>query len=356
MNATRLESPAESKASLAIWGLAFGYFAAYVPYSALTKALSRGLLPGMEAQLSGPAILPVTLFASAVSMVVFLNVSGWIKLAPRRRVFGLNVPTPGPWTFLSGLATAAVIITTTLAYTFEGVSIVFVMLLMRGGVLIIAPMVDLLSKRKVRWFSWVGLGLSLVALVTAVGSDSGAGITLVCAIDIAVYLASYFVRLRFMSRLAKSDEPDANKRFFVEEQLVAAPAALLFTGVLALIGSEGALGQLREGFALRDPMLLAVLFVVGVLSQGTGIFGGLILLDKRENTFCVPVNRASSVLAGVVASFALATLTDLSMPANPELFGAALVIAAILVLSLPPALETRRKRAAEAAAATLPSA
>lgn len=355
MNATRLESPADSKASLAIWGLAFGYFAAYVPYSALTKALSRGLLPGMEAQLSGPAILPVTLFASAVSMVVFLNVSGWIKLAPRRRVFGLNLPTPGPWTFLSGLATAAVIITTTLAYTFEGVSIVFVMLLMRGGVLVIAPMVDLLSRRKVRWFSWVGLGLSLIALVTAVGSDSGAGITLVCAIDIAVYLASYFVRLRFMSRLAKSDEPDANKRFFVEEQLVAAPAALLFTGVLALIGSEGALGQLRAGFELRDPMLLAVLFFVGVLSQGTGIFGGLILLDKRENTFCVPVNRASSVLAGVVASFSLATLTDLSMPANTELFGAALVIAAILVLSLPPALETRRKRAA-AAAPSLPSA
>ena len=46
--------------------------------------------------------------------------------------------------------------------------------------------------------------------------------------------------------------------------------------------------------------------MIGVLSQGTGIFGGLILLDRRENTFCVPVNRASSILAGVLASLSLA--------------------------------------------------
>ena len=33
-----------------IWLMALGYFAFYIPYSALTKALSLGLLPGMSGQ------------------------------------------------------------------------------------------------------------------------------------------------------------------------------------------------------------------------------------------------------------------------------------------------------------------
>ena len=42
------------------------------------------------------------------------------------------------------------------------------------------------------------------------------------------------------------------------------------------------------------------------MSQGTGIFGGLVFLDPRENAFCVPVNRVSSVLGVLVASLVLA--------------------------------------------------
>jgi len=43
------------------------------------------------------------------------------------------------------VCTAGIIGTTTLAYTFEGVSIVFVMLLMRGGVLLIIAAILVLS-------------------------------------------------------------------------------------------------------------------------------------------------------------------------------------------------------------------
>ena len=63
---------------------------------------------------------------------------------------------------------------------------------------------------------------------------------------------------------------------------------------------------IRWGFTdIWSSPLLGAAIAIGVMSQGTGIFGGLILLDKRENTFCVPVNRASSVLAGLGASLAL---------------------------------------------------
>ena len=49
---------------------------------------------------------------------------------------------------ISGVATAVIIGTTTLNYTFVGISILFALLLMRGGVLILAPVVDTLLGRQ----------------------------------------------------------------------------------------------------------------------------------------------------------------------------------------------------------------
>lgn len=343
-------SPPKTKSGdLTIWFLAFGYFAAYTPYSMLAKSLSKGLWEGMDGPFHGFAMLPPAVSASVVGMIIFLSVSRWWKYATRRKVFGFTIPSPTPWTFLSGLCTGAIIMTTTLAYTFTGVSIVFVMLLMRGGVLILAPIVDLLTGRKVRWFSLVGLLLSLSALVVAFSEKGGYEISLICAIDISIYLGSYFVRLRFMTRLAKSDDPNANKRFFVEEQLVATPSALLTLVILAL-ALEGELGDhIRYGFTgfWSGPIVFPTL-IVGFLSQCTGIFGGLILLQPSENTFCVPVNRSSSILAGVMASIGLAVLFQQSMPSAFQLAGASLIIFAIVFLTIPPAMEKRKKRAEQA--------
>jgi drug/metabolite transporter (DMT)-like permease len=328
----------------AIWGFAFGYFACYVPYSALTKALSDGLLRGMSRGISGFELLPSTALASLVGMFVFLSAMRWWKFAGRREIFGRSIPVPGIWTFSSGLCTAAIIATTTLAYTFSGVSIVFMMLLMRGGVLITAPLVDFVSRRKVRWFSWLALSLSLGALLVAFfgKTQSSLAMTLVAGIDVAVYLASYFIRLRFMSRLAKSDDPNATKRFFVEEQMTATPAVVFILAVIALINHGEMMGDIRRGFTtffLGDRVFEAI--VIGLFSQGTGVFGGLILLDKRENSFCVPVNRASSILAGICASYALYLFLGKRPPSSVELAGAALVVCAIVVLSLPSLLKKR---------------
>ncbi len=324
------------KHELAIWGYAFGYFACYAPYSALTKLLSQGALPGMPRALTGFELLPITTGASLVAMAVFLTVARFWRYASRREILGVSVPFPTRWTFLSGVATAAIIGTTTLAYTFSGVSIVFMMLLMRGGMLVLAPIVDAISRRKVRWFSWIALGLSLGALLTAVIEAHNYALTVIAAIDVTVYLASYFVRLRFMSHLAKSDRREDSLRYFVEEQMVATPVIVGTLCVVALVG-QGTIGmEVRRGFTeigASGAVLAAIL--VGVLSQGTGVFGGLVLLDKRENTFCVPVNRASSVLAGLLASVFLTAVGGApSLPAA-EIGGAFLLLAAIVVLATP---------------------
>lgn len=323
-----------------VWIWAFGYFAAYVPYSALTKALTSGWLRGVP-RVSGTAMLPLSVLASALVMYGLITALGWWKHASQLRVGSMSLPVPRRATFVSGLCASAIVVTTTLAYTLQGVSIVFAMLLMRGGVLVIAPFVDLLAKRHVRWFSWLALGLSVASLFAAFAGDGGLALTAVAAVDIGIYLASYFVKLRLMSGVAKSVDVETNRRYFVEEQMVSTPMAVVALAVMAALGQH----DLREGFLSlwRHPAAPWIV-VVGVLSQGTGIFGGLVLLAPQENTYCVPVNRASSVLAGIVASFVLAVLWHQALPATSERVGAALILAAILALSVPP-LFAKRARA-----------
>ena len=330
---------------LSIWFFAFGYFATYAPYSALDKALAEGLMTGTKIHIPGFELLPATVMATLAGMLAFLGFTGWWRFSEKQTIFGLGIHVPNRWTFLSGLCTATIIMTTTLAYTFQGVSIVFMMLLMRGGVLVIAPMVDALSGRKVRWFSWTALALALSALLVAFSERMSFQLTLLAGLDVGAYLLGYFVRLRFMSHLAKSDSPDATKRYFAEEQMVATPALMLFLALLALWGGSPEAMQVRAGFtSFFDRGVTLAAFAVGLLSLGTGIFGGLILLDRRENTFCVPVNRASSVLAGVVATLALHFAFGSRMPSIFEWTGASLIVGAILVLSLPGVLSVSARR------------
>jgi drug/metabolite transporter (DMT)-like permease len=333
---------------MSIWWFAFGYFACYVPYSALVKAMSDGLIDGVPRQ-AGLALLPWSNVAAFLTSILFISAMGWWKHAGRRRILGRDLPFPSRYTALSGLGSSAVIMTTTLAYTFQGTSIVFMMLLLRGGLLVLAPLVDLLSGRHVRALSWLALGLSLGSLLVAFfGSGGDTKVTLTAIIDVAIYLAAYFIRLRFMSRLAKSSDPDHAKRYFVEEQLVATPALVLLLIVMALVAPANIAVPLQSGWtgeAGATGILLTVL--VGILSQGTGIFGGLILLDRRENSFCVPVNRASSMLAGLIATLLLAALFGKKMPPTSEFVGAALVVGAILVLSLPGVLAARSRPGAQ---------
>ncbi|MBK6696567.1 MAG: hypothetical protein IPG50_30910 [Myxococcales bacterium] len=76
------------------------------------------------------------------------------------------------------------------------------MLLMRGGLLVVAPIVDRVSGREVRWQSRVALLVSLGALAVATFDRASYELTVLALLDVVVYLAAYVVRLRFMSHLA----------------------------------------------------------------------------------------------------------------------------------------------------------
>ena len=235
-------------ASTAIWLLSLGYFSFYIFYSALTKALAEGSLHSDGAPISGFALLPTTCLAIAITVPLIITGLGWWRHARRRRILGFDLPCPGLWTGLSGVGTALIIATTTLAYTFEGISIVFALLLMRAGVLILAPLMDTLFRRRVHWYSWTALAICLGAITVALAHSGDYLLSVAAVVNLALYLGGYVLRLQSMTRVAKSDPPDIARGYFVEEQLVSMPLLVIGPALLALIGPGEMASSLRDGF------------------------------------------------------------------------------------------------------------
>src|SRR5690349_16157011 len=111
-----------------IWLAAFGYFATYVPYSIMTKMVTSGIGPWKGQKVDSFAIQGVMTMGSILTAYVYITVVGWWKYATKSTVAGITIARPQWFTLISGLCASFQIITTTLAYTFKGVSILFVML------------------------------------------------------------------------------------------------------------------------------------------------------------------------------------------------------------------------------------
>jgi len=322
----------QRKYNLEIWLLGLGFYLFYTPYSGLTKALSNGLLTG--GPVKGPVLLPLSAMATVAGMFLFISVMGWWKYAGRREFFGVQVPFPRRLTFLSGVCMATIMGTTTLAFTFGGLSIVLVLVLLRGGTLIIAPIVDGIVGRRVRWFSWTAMLVSLGAVLVALSDASNYILTVAAVVDIAAYLAAYFFKLQFMSRLAKSDERTATLRYFVEEQMVASPLLVVTLVVLALIGGNDVMLGFREGlttFVFTPGAFFAAL--VGLFYAALCICTTLIFLDRRENTFCMPMHCGSSMLSGFTATAILAYAYGQSAPTTAQTVSAGFIAIALGFLS-----------------------
>lgn len=319
--------------SLGIWALGLGYFVFYTPYSGLIKAVTSGLLSSRNA-VSGSVLLPSTLVATALVMPLFITVMGWWKFVRVRHIGRMAVPYPRWQTALSGVCFATIIATTTLAYSFKGVSIVFALLLMRGGILIMAPLIDWAFRRRVRWFSWTGLALSLMALLIAFLDVHEYQLTLLAVLNLAAYLTGYALRIPCMTQMAKTRDQGVSLGYFVEEQLIAMPTLVLAPALFALLGRGEIASDLRFGFAHAFHGSFAIYgLAIGFFYAGLGVFNTFILLDRRENTFCVPMHSGSSLLAGILASYALFWWLGGAHPSGVQIGGVFLIMTALLVMS-----------------------
>jgi protein-tyrosine-phosphatase len=317
-------------------GLAFGYFFWYTPYAALAKSLSAGLLPGMDDQVGGLVLLPAAALGTLVGASTFLAVTGWWRYLGTRRILGRMVRFPSRTMLIAGFFMALVIATTTLNYTFAGVSILFMLLMMRAGVLVLSPIVDTVRRRRVRVYSWVALAFSLAAVATALADVNSYTLVFGAVASLAFYFTGYIGRFQIMSRVAKTGDEQTDRRYFAEEAVSSAVWQVLLCAVLALVGAGQFSAALREGFStfLFSPAMLPA-FGIGLLYSALYVYGTLIYLDPREYTWCVPANRCASLLSGLVASFALTALTGIAAPGTGQLIATGFIVLAIASLSYP---------------------
>lgn len=324
-------------------GIVLLYFLSYLPNVIVTKLVTSQPHPGLGRPLTGLETLPASLIVSMLTTYLFIALSGWHRDANAVHLGGARVPIPTRYTLLSGFGTALVLFTVPLSFTIPDVSIPFIQLLMRGDILLIAPIVDLIFRRKVRWWSWAALAMVLVALMITLGDRGGLKLPPIAIVTVVLYTIGYFVRLAVMTKVSKSGDPASIRKYFVEEKVFALPMSIAVLAAISASGIGGQSGQLGWGFVSvwSDPVIFRLVFI-GCTLTIISIFAIVILLDARENAYCVPLERAASLIAGVGGSVLLAWGWGLPMPRAAELVGAAILIGAIVLLSLAPRLAPAR--------------
>jgi hypothetical protein len=296
-----------------IWAFAIGYFLFYAPYAGTVKIISSRGRSALE-------IFPSVVIGTLVGIALTLTLLGWWRYARVVRE---------PRRLISGVATAAQWGATTFAYTFSGISIVLAVLLMRAGVLTIAPVVDVAHKRRVRWFAWAALTLALGAVIYSLAHVDDYSLPLLAAVNLGFYLGGYAIRLPCMTKLAKTKDRECTQQYFVDEAIIASTALLTVTLGAAVLPIGTVAEQLRFGFAHISPAGLAA----GLFYAGLHLFGTMIYLDWRENAFCISLNRCTSIFAGIVASLAVTWNWNIAAVPGSQLIGAAIMFCALLLLS-----------------------
>ena len=318
------------------WWVAI-YMLLYLPNVMITRFITTNDHPQLGRPLTGLETLPASLIISTVLTYLFIWWSGWHRDANGVQLGRFRVPVPTRFTLLSSVGTALVLFTVPLSFTIPDVSIPFMQLLMRGDILVIAPLLDMAFGRRVRWWSWVALVMVLAALAMTLLDRGGFNLPPLAILVIILYTFGYFLRLAVMNRISKNGDPATVRRYFVEEKVVALPLAVV---ILALISASGIGGQSNElawGFVdvWTDPVIWEI-FLIGFTLTLISVAAIIILLDPHENAYCIPLERAASLVAGVGGSVLLAWFWGGNMPRSAELAGAAILVGAIALLSLAP--------------------
>ena len=317
------------------------YVLAYVPNVVLTRLTTRELDAAQVATQGGAEILPASLLFNLVLTVAFIGFAGWHRDAHAFLVGAWRVPRPTWGTLLSGTGSALILCTVPLSFTFTTVSIPFIQLLMKGSILVLAPLVDLIYGRRVRWWSWAALALVILALGVVINDRDGLRVPPLALVTVALYTGGYFLRIVVMTHVAKREDSTSGRGYFVEEKLVAMPLSIVIIALLAGAGPGNPSIQ-ASITVLSDPGSAAfwMMLGIGITLSVVAICATVVLLAPQENSFCVPLERSTSLVGGVIASWLLYWGWGLTAPTGAEMLGAAILVGAILLLTIAPRRES----------------
>jgi hypothetical protein len=318
------------------------YLLMYLPNVIITRLVTSTPHPDLGRPPTGLETLPASLIINLVLTYLLIWFSGWHRDANAVELAGRRVPVPTKYTLVSGFGTALILFTVPLSFTFEDVSIPFIQLLMRGDILLIAPLVDIVFGRKVRWWSWAALLMVLVALLITLSDRGGLRLPPLALATVILYTVGYFIRLAVMTKVSKTGDPASIRKYFVEEKIIALPLSVAALALLSWSGLGSQASELEWGFVKvwTDPVIVP-LFGIGATLTVISVLSIVILLDARENAYCVPLERAASLLAGIGGALLLAWFWGQPQPRFAELVGAAILIGAIVLLSVAPRLSRR---------------
>lgn len=307
-----------------VWRPALHYGLAYTFFALVTRELSRD------------AALTPFVFAAGFSLGGVPVVLWGLWSARERRVRRRGPPVK--WTLqniASGLATVVIVATTVLAFMFEHVSILLALLMMRMGVLIMAPLVDRLGGRSFSRRTLIAGALCLIGCCISGFTGIFTPLSGPAFLVLAGYLSAYAVRLTLMTRYTKTTERAIRGDWFIAEMAVVAIALLIV--VLATFGLRLA----GDDRLFSAPAAFMIASITAGAAYGYALINGtLIYLDWRENARSVTINRATSLISGVVASLLGWACLGFDLPAPREWLLAAFMVLALVVL----ANESRAKR------------
>lgn len=360
------------------------YLVSYFVFSFSTKWLA---LPHPDSPpVDGLALLPASMLCCAVVWLLGLAVEAVVtttKLRLLSKRYRLDVVrelrrdgayvTTGPHDYVplplyrrilpllltrdvvvAATASAAILISSTLAYSRAEVSLLLPLLLMKGGVNLWGPVVSWLRGDGVTTRARIVLGLAFVAVVAVLWDKVSLHASFAVSLTVGyacVYVAAYFPKLEVISRYR------GNHDFLMAEMtttlIVALPIAVVvgwahaWRGLGSATSDVWALDVLRSLLAavaasthttvalLQRP----VVWVMALASEGAGLFGGLVFFARVSSTLSVPLNRCTSLIAGVAATAALWSLSHsdgfvgyLTASRNrPELVGVAAMMVALWI-------------------------
>lgn len=299
-------------AQKSVWLLALAYAGAYAAF-----------LVSLRYGTAAPAAWPAVLTGFAIGAILLLP----IPIATLgQRAQALGAPSTRGSNARSGISAGFIALATAMAFSLGDVGILAALLLMRGGVLILSPIIDRMLGRHVGFASWTALSVSLMAVCLALWGLDTVSFTPALGITLAIYLGGYVVRLSLMTHGAKSEQPGLRAAYLSQELTWTATTLALAAIVFWLTG--------RAPLAAFLPYVPAGLAYAAALTAGS-----LIYLDARENSFTIPINRGASLLAGLAVSICLASFGASPAPTAIDLVAACLIIVALAVLAISPVLQ-----------------
>ncbi len=347
--------------------LCIGYFLFYV----ITGISAKFFTPSgatVSLKMEQIAYMVYNTLGGMVTALAIVFVKRWYKLKSNRMisVARLHLPQEVSYIIPSGFMTAIIIPTTTLMYTFQGMSVLVAMVIMRASVIVISRLVDsvqmaqgILHKKVYREENFAVLFALLAASVNLLWVQPGdfnfLGNTAAVAI-LSSYIAAYAIRIYIMNYFKNTRAkgiPLDNQGFFGVEQI----CAFIFVILLAFFFFHA-----RDTFGWEVPQV--VLFHTSITNPHplwgwaavSGIAFGIVaffsvflfMFKGRTATFAGLVNRLTSLTAGTVATLISAFLLGAKYPKFNDWLSLVFILIAVAFLS-----RAEKKRSAELAAENL---